>query len=143
MYGCTDVDLIQELQRASHRGVHVEVFYDPSGSQASLHQNTSFATPLLCQGLMHKKLLILDEETVFLGSANFTPTSLRMHDNLVVGLYERNLAHFLLYSLENSFSFPLMKQKGTFFHLPDFQHQALDQILSAIEQAQTSIHLAL
>lgn len=142
IYGCTDPNLLNELQKAHNRQVKIQLLYDPSGSGA-LNKKLPFAIPLSCQGLMHKKILVCDEETVFFGSANLTPTSLRMHDNIVVGVYHPELASFLLKSLDNHLLFYIKGQRAEFWHLPDFHHQCLERILESIRQAKNSIHLAL
>jgi cardiolipin synthase A/B len=92
---------------------------------------------------MHKKILITDHSLVFIGSANFTPTSLRMHDNIVVGLYQKDLAAFIEDSLANHLSFKIGVQDADFWHLPDFQNQCLEKILSSIHQSKKTIHIAL
>ncbi len=142
IYGCTDPHLIHEIKMASNRGVAVTLLYDPSAS-GPLKKILPFAIPLACQGLMHKKILIADNELVFIGSANFTTTSLRMHDNLVVGLYQQELASFILSSTKNHFEFKIEGQFAEFWHLPDFQNECLLKIINSIENAQNSIHLAL
>ena len=142
IYGCTDQDLLQELKKAFEKKVLIELFYDPSGSGA-LKKKLPFATPLPCSGLMHKKIVIVDEETVFLGSANLTPTSLRMHDNIVVALHQKELAHFITHSTSNQIQCQAGNQTIELWQLPDFQNQCLKRVLSAIKQAKNSIYLAL
>jgi cardiolipin synthase len=143
MYGCTDPYLIDEIKKASNRGAQVRLFYDPSASGA-LKKKLPFAIPLPCKrGLMHKKILIADDKLIFLGSANFTPTSLRMHDNLVIGLYQKDLASFLQSSINPHFTCNLGDQAAEFWHLPDFKNQCLERVLSMINEAKSSIHIAL
>jgi phosphatidylserine/phosphatidylglycerophosphate/cardiolipin synthase-like enzyme len=142
IYGCTDLNLLNELQKAHKRQVNINLLYDPTGSGA-LNKKLPFAIPLSCQGLMHKKILISDEKTIFLGSANLTPTSLRMHDNIVIGIYHPEFASFLQSSLENHFCFLINNQPAEYWHLPDFHHQCLNKILDLIRTAKSSIHLAL
>jgi phosphatidylserine/phosphatidylglycerophosphate/cardiolipin synthase-like enzyme len=142
MYGCTDPHLIDELKKTRGRGTKVRLFYDPSAS-GTLKKKLPFALPLPCKGLMHKKILIVDDEIVFLGSANFTPTSLRMHDNLVIGLYQKDLASFLQSSITHNFNCSLGDQPAEFWHLPDFKHECLQRVLTLINEAKISIHIAL
>ncbi len=142
IYGCTDPHILQELKKTSDRNVDISLFYDPSGS-GPLNKKLPFATPLQSQGLMHKKILISDDERVFIGSANLTPTSLRMHDNLVVGLYHKELAFFIKNSIENHFLFSIGNQPAEFWHLPDFQNGCLERMIQRIDEASKSIHIAL
>ena len=142
IYGFTDLDLIRSLQVAKQQGKALDVFYDPKASLEIALQMQE-ATPLSCQGLMHKKILIVDDEQVFLGSTNFTPTSLRMHDNIVLGLYQKQLAEFLKHSLDPFLSFSIQGQEAEFWHLPDFRKECLQRILQSIQKAKHSIHLFL
>lgn len=142
MYGCTDTHILKELKKVSEKGIPISLFYDPSGSGA-LNKKLAFAIPLRCQGLMHKKILVIDHCQVFIGSCNFTPTSLRMHDNLVLGLYHKDLAWFIEHGSENHFLFSIEDQPAEFWHLPDLQNECLNRLLKAIDEASSSIHMAL
>ena len=142
MYGCTDPDILSSLAKASLQGKHVELYYDSSGS-GDLHSAFSFATALRCSGLMHKKIVILDNTTVFLGTANFTTSSLKKHDNLVIGLYAPDLAHFLQYSLEPVHQCNLPSQSLLFWQLPDTEDRCLNHLIAQIEAAQHEIQLAM
>lgn len=142
IYGFTDSDLIEEVQKSARRGLSLNVFYDPSGSH-NLNHKIHEAIPIKCQGLMHKKILVLDHETVFIGTANLTPTSLCMHDNVVIGFYHKGLANFLENSIENELIFTIGNQKAQLWHLPDFQNQCLNSILNLIDTAKHSIQISL
>ena len=142
IYGFTDIDLIKEVQKGSGRGLSLDVFYDPSGSP-HLNDKIREAIPIKCQGLMHKKILVLDHETVFIGTANFTPTSLCMHDNVVIGFHHKELAHFLENSIDNKLSFLIEDQPAELWHLPDFQNQCLHSLLNLIDTAKHSIQISL
>ena len=87
IYGLTDPEIIQALNEKYAQGVELRVFYDKGGSKnlsKQLPLNTAFAVKT--SGLMHKKVLCIDDHLTFLGSANLTETSLRLHDNLVVAV---------------------------------------------------------
>ncbi len=142
IYGFTDERLIQKTLEAEKRGVNLQIFYDPSGSH-HLEKKIPAAIPILIQGLMHKKILVLDQKQVFIGSANFTPTSLCMHDNVVIGLYNKELAFFLENSTENRCNFNIDNQTGELWLLPDFQNQCLTHLLKKINNTKDSIQIAL
>jgi cardiolipin synthase A/B len=141
MYGCTDPDLLASMDSLHQKGLQVDLLYDPSGS-GRLSQSRSYAHPLKVQGLMHKKILIIDEQQVYLGSANFTTQSLKMHDNIVIGLHHPILAHFLVHSVHPMLSFEVGDQKAEFWHLPDTQDRCLAKILQILNDAKHSIQLA-
>ena len=92
---------------------------------------------------MHRKIVSLDHAQVFLGSANFTATSLCHHDNLVLGIYSPPLAEFLENPLTTSFSFDLNKQKGEVFLLPDSGQTGLKRLLGCLNEAKVKIWIAM
>lgn len=142
MYGLTEEDLLQDIAKASGRGVSTSIFYDPKGS-GMLTKKFPHAVPLYGKGLMHKKILLIDHSMIFLGSANMTPTSLCLHDNIVLGLHHPALAEFLEHSLEQVFFGNIGGQEIEFWHLPDFQQRCLKNILTLIQEARHSIQLAM
>ncbi|MCL6755561.1 MULTISPECIES: phospholipase D-like domain-containing protein [Candidatus Rhabdochlamydia] len=142
IYGLTDVSIIHILKQ---KGLHtpVEVYYDSSASpklNKKLKSCSSF--PVKTKGLMHRKILILDKELVFLGSANFTPSSLLYHSNLVIGLYHPPLASFLQNPASSYYSFEINQQQAEAFLLPTAGKEALAHILQLINQAKKTIDIA-
>ena len=89
MFGLSDPAIMAALSR---KEIPLTVYYDPSASP-NLFSSLSNAElhPVRGHGLMHQKILILDKETIFLGSANMTTASLTMHDNLVIGLDRKSV----------------------------------------------------
>ena len=90
---------------------------------------------------MHRKLLIIDEQLTFLGSANLTPTSLKMHDNLVIGILNHPFASQVLKSPQTDLS--LKAQSGRLWLLPEANPYALQTLINHIDQAKKKIHVAL
>lgn len=73
------------------------------------------------KGLMHRKILWIDGEMQFVGSANMTTQSLTLHDNLVVGVYgSHNVEMWML------------PQEG-----------ALERIVELLDNAHKSIRVAM
>ncbi|MDR2540067.1 MAG: phospholipase D-like domain-containing protein [Chlamydiales bacterium] len=143
IYGLTNTSFIHILKQ---KGLNtpVEVYYDPSASPGlnkKLNASCSLY-PVKAKGLMHRKILILDKELVFLGSANFTPSSLLYHSNLVIGLYHPPLAHFLQNPLSSYYSFKINQQQAEVFFLPTAGKEALARILQLIDQAKITIDVA-
>ena len=142
IYGLTDVSLIRMLnQRGSD--IPIEVYYDSSASPKlnKKLKNCSFY-PVKTKGLMHRKILILDKELIFLGSANFTPSSLLHHSNLVIGLYHPPLASFLQDPTHSCYSFEINQQQAETFLLPTAGKEALARILQLINHAKKTINIA-
>ena len=147
MFGLTDRPILSALAEKIRGRVPTTIFYDTGGSGkifrylqgADLHgiQN---------QGLMHQKILILDDQTVFIGSANMTTASLKMHDNLVIGLVSRPIAKFL--QGHKPYSSGYIKevvggQKVEIWLLPDPRGGVLTELKKKIRGAQKTIQVAL
>ena len=92
---------------------------------------------------MHRKIVVLDHAQVFLGSANLTLSSLRHHDNLVLGLYSPTLAAFLENPQTPSCSTELNGQNAEVFLLPDPLKNGLKRLLDTLNAAQTKITIAM
>ncbi|MCH9704473.1 MAG: hypothetical protein K0U13_06770, partial [Chlamydiae bacterium] len=136
IYSLTDKRLIAALEKKRDEGVEVTVFYDPSATKKAV----GFA--LSMRGLMHRKLLVIDKRAVYIGSANWTPYSLRMHDNLVVGVQNEELAETI--GLGNLHShFTLAGQLAEFWMLPEQSDEALDRLVWLLGEAEQSIRVGM
>ncbi len=145
MFGLSDPSILSLLEKKTKSGVEVNVYYDPKGSP-KLDLLLENAHPITKSGLMHQKILVIDHKLVFIGSANMTPSSLRMHDNLMIGLISPEIARFLeektpLHS--GSIKTSLHKQEIEIWLLPDIQDQALTQLQKKIRSAKHSLRIAL
>ena len=140
IYSLTDSDLIALLEKKRAEGLDVKVFYDPTASKKSL---LSFAQPLRAKGLMHKKILVIDEQKCYFGTANLTPTSLHFHDNVMVGINSTPLAKHLSHSQTGCglFSFGGMQMET--YLLPDPKAVALSRLCQCLDEAKEEICLAM
>lgn len=146
MYGITDPIITEALKKQAARGIEIAIDYDPSASSKKLLRSlpSSICTnPIAIKGLMHRKMIIIDNEMVFLGSANLTPASLCHHDNLVIGLHDPQLAEFLRHPNSSQFTWAKSDSEGALWLLPDGAKGALDALLSYLTQATRSIHIAM
>lgn len=96
VYSLSDETIINALKSKAEQGVQVRVIHDG--------KSTPFAERRLGpkvevlrrfapnNGLMHMKILVVDGEQVWIGSANMTTDSLRMYGNLVMALNSPELA---------------------------------------------------
>lgn len=138
MYGLSDREILSLLKQKAHNGVATRIFYDPSGSP-DLQELNGIAFPIHQSGLMHRKILVIDGSQVFLGTANMTPSSLKMHDNLTLGFYAPELARFLTSCPSGYLSF----NSGELWLLPEAGKEALTQLLSLLNRAEKSIYVAM
>ncbi|MBS0653959.1 MAG: hypothetical protein JSR39_10605 [Verrucomicrobia bacterium] len=146
MYGITDPDVVSMLGKKASCGIPVSIEYDKKASSSRLLKTlppTVQLHPSSSKGLMHRKILIIDEATLFLGSANLTTASLRHHDNLVLGLYCPPLAAFLLHPTTASFPFTAKDIQGEIWLLPDKEQKALNKLTSTINSAKKTIKIAM
>lgn len=147
IFGLNDLGILDVLSRRAHEGIPTTIYFDAKESplvpnripKADLH-------PMLLGGLMHQKILIIDHDLVLIGSANLTPSSLRMHDNLVVGIRSPILADFLFKKipLESGYIQTVIgDQTVELWLLPDPSGQALSDLCRHIQKATRSIKIAL
>ncbi|MBI2742526.1 MAG: hypothetical protein HYX48_01245 [Chlamydiales bacterium] len=142
MYALTDPELLALLRQQAKKGVSTTLFYDPSATSKPPDSENFYAFPIKLPGaLMHRKILIVDEERVFIGSANFTTTSLKIHDNLVAGILNPQLAHFLTRCDREIFPFFTGEAAGELWLLPS--QEALERTLELLNQAKKSIYVAM
>lgn len=145
VYGVTDPDILFMLTQKAEEKMPVTVEYDPSASSnlKKILPHSAKIIPIKSKGLMHRKIVLIDGFQVFLGSANLTASSLRHHDNLVLGIYSPELAEFLQNPTATSFSFPLEEQQGEVFLLPDPAQTGFLRLLECLNTAQTKISIAM
>lgn len=147
IFGLTDKAILGALAEKIAQGVDTTIYYDPTGSP-NIHKilQGGHIYPVHCKGLMHHKILILDEETVFIGSANMTTHSLKMHDNLVLGLVNQKVARFLKEHIPYSSGYVRAMVGGQeleLWLLPDNRGKALSALRKRLKSATQSICLAL
>ncbi len=146
MYGITDPEVVKVLCKKAALSIPIAIEYDKKASSAKLLKTLPKTVQLQAiksKGLMHRKILIIDEATLFLGSANLTTASLRHHDNLVVGLYCPSLAAYLRHPLSQSFSFSAGETQGELWLLPDRELKALERLIACLQSAKSSIQIAM
>ena len=145
MFGLTDPKIIDLLTKKSEDNLKMKVFFDSrSSNDLDIKENQKFK--MKSNGLMHQKILVIDDSLVFIGSANFTMSSLLMHDNLIIGFYSPDIAAFLKAKTplsSGTYSAMVGGQKMDIWLLPDFQNKALTRMLQLIDNASSSIEIAM
>ena len=141
IYSLTDEKILDALLQKEQEGIAVKVFYDPSTKSSAIAKLAN-ATEIKARGLMHKKILVVDEETVWIGSANFTSASLKLHDNLVVGSVSPELAATILANKQHH-HFTLGGQLAEFWSFPESAEEGLERLITLINEAITSIFVGM
>ena len=102
---------------------------------------------------MHMKILVVDDVQVWIGSANMTTESLRMHGNLVVALNSPELASIINEKANSfpeegrcakcpSYDFIFKNQKLELWFLPS-QENAVSRVANVIDGAKKTIKVAM
>lgn len=147
MFGLSDPAILTALAKKIQNHVPTTIYYDPTGSP-NIRSVLRGATihPILQSGFMHQKILVLDDELIFMGSANFTTQSLKMHDNLVVGFRSPKIAQFLEEKMPDSSGYIrafVGGQDVELWLLPDPKGHALADLKKKIRSAAWSLRVAL
>lgn len=155
IYSLSDKQVIQALQDKAAEGIAIDVICDPNatknieqklGSQIHVFKRNGL-------GLMHQKILVIDDAQIWIGSANLTNESLRVHGNLVMGFHSPELAEKIRIKAER------MQQEGVqptcehceltiggqeteMWFLPD-DAKAVKTVLQLIDTAEKTIRVAM
>ncbi len=159
IYALQDKAIISALRSAAEKNnVHVEVVVDPSATEnASFLLGKSITVherPL--SGLMHIKLLIIDDSEVWYGTMNFTKSSLSLHGNMACGVKSSllaNLTQAYIQSLIDKKQYQLAaatlqspEENGPrlFFALhPQHAKESFKGLISRIENAKERVFVAM
>lgn len=143
MYSLTDENVIHALNQKAHEGIDITVFHDPTTQQWGYESLSSITCiPAEIRGLMHQKILVIDQKHVWIGSANFTTESLRLHDNLAAWVTSPELAQMIL-SQGFTHRFTIGGQLFEFWNLPRDRKEGLNRLIQLIDQAEQSICIAM
>ncbi|MCB1115761.1 MAG: hypothetical protein KDK71_04750 [Chlamydiia bacterium] len=142
-YALTDASLVHTLKEKGKEGIEIALFYDRKASPdwTELEDEYVHFHPVKGKGLIHEKIWIFDEETLFLGSANLTPSSLRMHDNMMVGLFAPELAKALYKTRPEKLEGTIGTWSYKYFSLPS--QEALQAVIDTLQQARDAVSLSL
>lgn len=145
IFSLSDPKTLKLLNEKSKQGVHIELITDKqyvAQTKRKLRSSIS-VTPGSTNGLMHRKIVIIDDQMVWLGSVNFTWESLSMHHNLLMGVHSPVLASVLTDpSAPEEGRIMVAGQNMDVWNLPKAR-TALEHLLNSIQNARTSIHIAM
>ncbi len=144
IYTLTDRKLLRALSDAAARGCTVHVAYDAKAGRPKLSPAVH-RLPRRLSGLMHRKILVIDSQEVWLGSANFTYESLRIHDNLICALNSAPLAADLIAAItgQKPTPPPRLYPDGIELWLLPEDKEALLRLTSLLDSAKSRIRVAM
>lgn len=152
IYSLADPYIIDALQKKANEGILVTVIHDAHTPQNGFAQ---LGNPIRCfvkegRGLMHQKILIIDQKELWIGSANFTTSSLKVQDNLVMSVLSSSLAQAILgrhsyldHPLDQQHCFEIGGQNLEFWSLPDEGETGMSRLIQLIDKAKISIKIAM
>lgn len=144
-FGEFEPGLLELLKKRADEGIEIFLHYDAKSFPRLDEALLDFSSKgHKASGLMHQKILAIDDKFVFLGSANFTHASYKMHDNLLVGFYSPELTSKICAQIEDPHypflieeSFP--EARFSFYSLPGQKMAALSSLIDAIDAAKERI----
>jgi cardiolipin synthase len=154
IFNISDDGILSLLRKKANEGVSITIYYDSKASSSipkKLNEQIKLK-PWIYSGLMHQKILIVDKSKIWVGSANFSWSSLNIHSNLIAAFESREGAEFLESHLltmlqgkeqENEgIKIKVGSQNIQMFFLPD-SGAASDKILQLINEAKKAIRVAM
>jgi phosphatidylserine/phosphatidylglycerophosphate/cardiolipin synthase-like enzyme len=155
-YALTDEAVLSMLLKRNPQLEKLSIISDHKTIPSSLKhlKSTLQWRGIQSSGLMHQKVLIVDDTTVFLGTANMTYESLSMHDNVIAGFYSPPLAKYLQqytqeidqkrkHKNDSHQTFSINNQELELWMLPYQGNAPLDTMKSKIDHAQHSLSIAM
>lgn len=155
VYSLTDPEIISTLRSKSLQGIDVKVICD---AKASPYVDSKLGTKVSTTrrygpGLMHQKILVIDNKSIWLGSANMTTESLNLHGNLVAAVESPAMAETIMakastLKVEGKASaipfqeFMIGNQKVELWFLPD-NRNAVRRLKELIRSAEKTIRVAM
>lgn len=156
IYSLNDQSVISSLRKKGEDGVAVTVICDSKASPFAAKQLGPKVTTRkrYSRGLMHQKILVIDEDQVWIGSANMTTDSLRVHGNLLAGFHSPEVAKMVAESSEQMFlrtkslpkrdrAFSIGGQKTELWMLPRDHEGAVDRLTQLIDSAKKTVRVAM
>lgn len=156
IYALGDKNIIKALNEQAEKGIDLYLVCDAEASKKVFRRlNKKIQVVKRAgKGLMHHKLFVIDGLTTWMSSANMTRNSLHTAGNLMVGVYNENLASYVSSMIRKmdageaskdfaaSRLFNLQEQKLTFSFLPE-DSQGINKVLSMIRAAKKTIKVAM
>lgn len=155
IYALGDRKVIQALNQKAEEGLDVSILFDTKASARSQKWLSPKIKkyPRKSKGLMHLKILTIDDRLTWIGTANFTPTSFRFHSNMMLGLYSKKLAQIVGRKIEKlqlpgkqkpaiPQSIQVGQQEVEVWFLPD-NKGAVSRLINLINHAKESVRVAM
>jgi cardiolipin synthase len=145
IFNLSEPSIIKLLNEKAKEGLVVKVIVEPRSYEhlrKTLNKSV-FLEKGHTRGLMHRKILVIDEEQCWLGSANFTWESLKSDSNLLAGINNKELAKLLIDPTYPSHgSICNADQLIEVWNIPEAKASS-QQLINAIHSARKTVRIAM
>ncbi|ACZ33306.1 phopholipase domain protein [Chlamydia pneumoniae LPCoLN] len=144
IYNLSEPKIQQSLTRQAQAKKKVTIYYQKFKIPQILKQASNVTLveqPAAGRKLMHQKALSIDKKDAWLGSANYTNLSLRLDNNLILGMHSSELCDLIITNTSGDFS--IKDQTGKYFVLPQDRKIAIQAVLEKIQTTQKTIQVAM
>ncbi len=136
-FGLQDENIKQIIEQKAASGVAVTISYDTK-QPISIKENSGILLiPHNKTGLMHRKIISIDNELVFLGSFNLTLFSLEIHRNMAVAIRSAHILESIM--KDEQFTSPLFQ----YIPLPKYKKEGLKKITDTIDNTLKRVYVAI
>lgn len=148
IYTITDPIIISSLKKKAGEGVNVQVVTDVKTARGLERRlgNKIHLIKRFGPGLMHRKIIVIDGDQTWIGSANLTKESLHMHGNLVIGFEDPSLSKMIDESVKGNVipysKYRIGGQEVEVSFVPE-DTESLQRLLSLINTAKKSVKIAM
>jgi cardiolipin synthase len=142
IFNFSDRKLLSCLTELAEKGCQIGITADSSSfCLLKRHFPHTIKYPHIT-GLMHRKIVIIDDHKLLIGSANFTKDSLQIHENLFALCDSTGLASALLQDKGGGQHFIFGSQTAELWLLPQ-DRKAEKRLLDLIDSAKETIRVAM
>ncbi len=154
IYNLDDEKVVKMLRAKENEGVRVRIVMEGENylSKIRFLQGLNVVADPMNNGLMHEKFAVVDDKTVWIGSANFTVSSFKRDLNNAIVLHSASLARIfekefdLMYNGYFSSSIPskqIIVEKMKIFVGFSPSEEIFDEILDVLKSATDEVYIAM
>lgn len=145
IFNLSEPSVIKLLNQKAQEGLSVKVIVEPKTYESlrRVFQKNIILEKGHSRGLMHRKILVIDQHQCWMGSANFTWESLKSDANLLAGVSNRELAKLLIDpNYPSHGSVRNLGQLIELWNIPEARASA-QTLVEAIQSARKSVQVAM